>query len=109
MIKNYLINYNIPLDKKLIFSVGRAVEYKGFDLLLEVFKNQEDASCVRSFTLQNRSIFVEELEKIIKIKLNCTPIFACDFQLPRYICQWHNTKIIAQLSRCEPFDLYLRR
>lgn len=107
-VKNYLVNYNIPLDKKLIFSVGRAVEYKGFDLLLEAYsKIKEDAHLVFvASPYKTEASFVEELEKIIKDKkLNCTPIFACDFQLPRYICQWHNTKIVAQLSKCEPFGL----
>lgn len=107
-VKNYLTTYNIPLDKKLIFSVGRAVEYKGFDLLLDAYsKIREDAHLVFvASPYKTEASFVDELQKIIKNKnIKCTPIFACDFQLPRYICQWHNTKVVAQLSRCEPFGL----
>lgn len=107
-VKTYLTKYNIPLDKKLIFSVGRAVEYKGFDLLLDAYsKIKEDAHLVFvASPYKTEASFVEELEKMIKDKkIKCTPVFACDFQLPRYISQWKNTKIVAQLSRCEPFGL----
>lgn len=107
-IEKTLMKYGIPLNKKLIFSVGRAVDYKGFDILINAFsKIKEDAHLVFvASPYKTEASFVNELKKLLgKTKINYTAIFDCDFNLPKYICQWKNTKIVAQLSRREPFGL----
>lgn len=103
-----LKQYGIPLDKKLIFSVGRAVDYKGFDLLIEAAsKLKEEAHLVFvASPYKTEATFVDELKRLLEeTKLECTAIFDCDFKLPSYICQWENTKLVVQLSRREPFGL----
>ncbi|MBN1618652.1 glycosyltransferase [Candidatus Dojkabacteria bacterium] len=103
-----LKEYNIPLNKDLVFSVGRAVTYKGFDLLIQACgRLRKPAHLVFvAAPAQFPPANVYELQKLIKkYKVDCTPIFHLEFDLPSKICQWENTKIVAQLSRHEPFGL----
>lgn len=103
-----LKKYNIPLNKDLVFSVGRAESYKGFDLLIKAMakiKKQAHLVFIASPYKTEDSI-VAELQDLLKtVNISSTPIFNLDFNLPRLICQWPKTKIVAQLSRCEPFGL----
>jgi len=107
-IKSFLSKYKIPLDKKLIFSVARAVDYKGFDILIRACsKLKTDAHLVFvASPYKTEDSCVLELKDIIqKTGITCTAIFECDFDLPKYICQWKNTQIVAQLAKYEPFGL----
>lgn len=104
-----LREYNIPVDRDLIFSVGRAVDYKGFDLLIKAcsrIKSPLHLVFVASPYL-NFPSNVEDLKQLIdKVGLkNCTAIYNLDFDLPKFICQWKKTRIVAQLSKHEPFGL----
>lgn len=107
-IKEVLTKYSIPLDKDIVFSVGRAVDYKGFDILIKAFSQiKSDAHLVFvASPYKTEMSCVNELSKLIKeTKISCTPVFDCDFYLPSVICQWKKTKIVAQLARYEPFGL----
>ncbi len=107
-IKLVLEKYNIPQDKDIIFSVGRAVDYKGFDILIKSFSQiKSDAHLVFvASPYKTEMSCVNELSELIKeTKISCTPVFDCDFYLPSVICQWKRTKIVAQLARYEPFGL----
>lgn len=107
-IKKVLETRGIPTNKDLIFSVGRAVPYKGFEQLIEACsKIKHDAHLVfiaspYKFAPSN----IEHLKELIKqYKISCTPIYQLDMDLPRFICQWKRTIICAQLSLHEPFGL----
>ena len=112
-IREELVSKRIPLDKPLIFSVGRAVPYKGFEDLIDAFKllleDGIDAYLVFiASPFRNSRSNVEDLKiKIDQYNLGnyCTTIYDLDMELPRYIYQWVNTKIVAQLSHHEPFGL----
>jgi glycosyltransferase involved in cell wall biosynthesis len=107
-IEKKLKKYGIPLNKDIIFSVGRAVDYKGFDILINAFSQiKSDAHLVFvASPYKVEESCVKELKKLIdKKKISCTPIFDCDFELPAIICQWYKTKVVAQLARYEPFGL----
>lgn len=108
-IENKLKSYNIPLNKNIIFSVGRAVSYKGFDVLIKAFANLKKRDTHLVFIAspyKTAPSNVEELKSLLKeYKINCTAIFNLDLELPQAICQWKKTKIVAQLSRHEPFGL----
>jgi len=103
----------IPLDKPLIFSVGRAVPYKGFTDLIESFallkQKGSDAHLVFIAPPHKNEIGItDELEALIAkhdIGQSCTPIYDLDMELPRLICQWKHTRLVAQLSHREPFGL----
>ncbi len=104
-----LDSYKIPLDKDLIFSVGRAVSYKGFDILIKAYaelKTKNSHLVFIASPYKTAPSNVEELKVLIEeLGIECTPIFNLDLDLPQAICQWENTKIVAQLSRHEPFGL----
>lgn len=112
-VEKYLASNHIPLNKNLIFSVARAVPYKGFEELIDAFHNlcqkRTDVHLVFiASPFRNSSSNVDVIkDKISKYNLGeyCTAIYDLDMDLPRYICQWENTKIVAQLSNCEPFGL----
>lgn len=104
---------NIPRDRELLFSVGRGVEYKGFtDLLYSFAKLLPSAPNSHLVFVapphKNENGITYELNKLIVnlgISDNCTAIYELDMDLPRLICQWHLTRIVAQLSSREPFGL----
>lgn len=108
-----LNEYKIPTDKRIVFSVARAVPYKGFEALIEAFKLLHDSYADTHLVFiaspfRNSPSNVNTLQKMIdELGLNesCTAIYNLDMELPRYICQWANTKIVAQLSYREPFGM----
>lgn len=108
-IKKFLETYGIPTDKDLIFSVGRAVSYKGFESLIHAFaklKNKNTHLVFIASPYKFAASNIEQLKKLIeKYKISCTPIYKLDMELPKIICQWEKTKICAQLSSHEPFGL----
>jgi len=112
-IEHKLSSYHIPVDKKLIFGVARAVPYKGFEDLIQAFailhKTNPDTHLVFiASPHRNSSSNIPELKRLIElydITNACTSIYDLDMELPRFMCQWKNTKIVAQLSHREPFGL----
>jgi glycosyltransferase involved in cell wall biosynthesis len=112
-VEGVLKRKKLPLDKPLIFSVGRAVSYKGFEDLIDSFKllcdDGFDAHLVFiASPFRNSPSNIEILKNkinILGLSGKCTPIYDLDMDLPKYIYQWPNTKIVAQLSSREPFGL----
>lgn len=105
---NGLKKYKIPLDKNLIFSVGRAEEYKGFDILIKAIAkiNMPAHLVFIASPYKTENSIVPKLQALLKTSnISTTPIFNLDFNLPRLICQWEKTRLVAQLSRREPFGL----
>lgn len=105
-----LDEYGIPIDKEIIFSVGRAVEYKGFDILIKSFSKLNRINdyhlVIIASPFSGGDLVIDELKELIQgTKIPCTAIFDIDFELPKYIGQWSKTKIVAQLARKEPFGL----
>ncbi len=103
---------NIPMNRPVLFSFGRAEYYKGLDLVLE---NSIELIKKKNFFVliltsphndnQNDPVvktlrrFEKKYPKDIKV------ITSQDFDLPHYIMQWNRLRIIAILSRAEPFGL----
>lgn len=99
---------DIPLDREIIFSVGRAVEHKGFDILIKAISllHHDVHLVIIASPYKTEASIVAQLQDLLReTKISCTPIFYLDLNLPQAICQWKNTKIVAQLSRAEPFGL----
>ncbi len=111
-IEKKLKNLGVPTNRPLLFSFGRAEYYKGLDLVLleslDLIKkynyfvliltspyedNQKDPTLVMLRSIANKHI------RDMKI------ISTQDFILPHLVMQWKNTKILAILSRAEPFGL----
>lgn len=93
----------IPLDKPIVFSYGRGVLYKGFDIFMKVAKKLEDLPYhfviqAAPYTMQDP--IVEQLESL-KHK-NITLILGLDFVFPRQLMQWNKTELVAVLSKYEP-------
>lgn len=103
----------IPLNRQLIFSVGRGVSYKGYTDLIESFSlllpKYPDLHLVFIAPPHKNEVGITpELKDLINekgITTHCTAIFELDMELPRLICQWKRTRIVAQLSHREPFGL----
>lgn len=111
-IKKLLIRLGIPIDRPLVFSFGRTEPYKGLDLVLENARklikekgffalilcsphnNNENDPVVK--TLKK---FERKHSKDVKVATSQ------DFSLPHLIMQYGNLKILAILSRSEPFGL----
>lgn len=93
----------IPLDKPIVFSYGRGVPYKGFDIFMKVAKKLEDLPyhfVVQAAPYTMQDPIVEQLESL-KHK-NITLILGLDFVFPRQLMQWNKTELVAVLSKYEP-------
>ena len=97
-----LKEYNIPTDKPLIFSWGRAVEYKRYDLVLEAAaKLKGKVHPVIMVTPQWEKLV--ELDR--KLGTNASFIFAFDPELVACLLQWENNSAALSLAYREPFGL----
>lgn len=106
-IKDILIKFNIPLNKKILFAFGRAHWIKGFDTLLESLSlTKEDFHFV--FIAVSNPGDTIQLEKYLKLlkntKYSYTIIPKFSRVLPKALCQWYNTKLVVCPSRGEPFS-----
>ncbi len=93
--------YNIPKDKKLIFSWGRCVNQKGYDLIISAYKE-----FVKKFpkyhlillmpTETSEEDYVEKIKNQIKeLPLGSfTAIYSFDDKLPNYVLQNSNLEMI---------------
>ncbi len=111
-IKKLLVKLNVPTDRPLIFSFGRAEYYKGLDLVvansLELIENKNFYTLIlcSSYNDNKNDPEVKKLKKLQKISKNDIGIITSqDFHLPHLIMQWEKLNIIAVLSRAEPFGL----
>jgi len=93
----------IPLNKPIVFSYGRGVPYKGFDIFMKVAKRLEDLPyhfVVQAAPYTMQDPIVKELNSL-KSK-NITLMFGLDFVFPRQFMQWNKTELVAVLSKYEP-------
>ncbi len=109
-IHNLLAKLNIPTDRPLLYSFGRAESYKGLDLVLknsiELIKKKNFFVFILASPYSMEDDYVVKLKKLAEnYPLDIKIIFGLDFLTPHYIMQWKNTKILALLSRAEPFGL----
>lgn len=97
--------FNIPTDKPIIFSFGRGVAYKGFDVFLRALRYLEDLPV--HFVLQvaffsTKDPLLRKLRELSKPVKNISTIFKLSYEFPRKILQWKNTELAAVLSQNEP-------
>lgn len=93
----------VPTDKPIVFSFGRGVPYKGFDLVMKAAKKLEDLPyhfVVQAAPYTMQDPIVKQL-KALRNK-NITLLLGLDFVFPRQLMQWNNTILTAVLSRYEP-------
>jgi len=97
-----LKEYSIPIDRPLIFSWGRAVEYKRYDVTLK-------AAAKLKGKIHPVIMVSPYFEKLVNLNrslgLNATLIFAFDPELVACMLQWENTEVAASLAYREPFGL----
>lgn len=98
---------SIPLDKRLIFSIGRANPLKGHDITLEMYRHLKNFySDIHLVMLAPPSDYMPSYLQILKDrikseKLDVTLIDLFDPTLAHFIYQWPKTEIISLLSRMD--------
>lgn len=107
LVKKMIKKRGIPLDKKIIFSFGRADEYKGLDIALQVivkivkkYKHYHGVLIASAFSKEEIVNRVQnKLKKILEKnrRLPITLFFGYEFVLPKYILQYSNTKFLLHL------------
>ncbi|GAB2616558.1 hypothetical protein GCM10027168_56230 [Streptomyces capparidis] len=105
-IRGALLRRSIPTDKPIIFSFGRGMPYKGFDIFMRAARDLEELDC--HFVLQAAVPsmdypIVADLKKLQHP--NITLLFDLDFVLPRQMMQWDRTELVAVLSRVDAQSL----
>lgn len=109
-ISNILKSLGVPLGRPLLFSFGRAEPYKGLDLVIRnatfLIKKLNYYVLILASPYSMNDPYVSEIDNLAKEYPNDIKIvYGLDFLTPHYIMQWNNTKILALLSRAEPFGL----
>lgn len=97
-----LLRRSIPTDKPIVFTFGRGVPLKGFDIFMQAAAALDDLDC--HFVLQVAAWsmdypIVADLKKLQHP--NITLLLGLDFVLPRQLMQWDKTELVAVLSRFE--------
>ena len=98
---------SIPVDKRLIFSIGRATPLKGLDITLEVYRNLKSFySDIHLVMLAPESDHMPDYIQILKKRIEeeqlpVTLIDTFDSDLANFIYQWPKTAIISLLSRVD--------
>ena len=97
-----LRQYNIPTDRPLVFSWGRAVEYKRFDLVLEATARLRGKAhpVVMVTPAWDKLVALDR-----RLGTGATLIFAFDPELVASMLQWERTYVAASLARREPGGL----
>lgn len=106
-IKAIMQSYNIPQDKDILLSFGRAVWIKGFDILLKSLpQSKKDFHLVMILVSPPGEIstYKECLDMAKNIKQSFTLIPNFSRILPKALCQWPRTKVVVCPSRGEPFS-----
>lgn len=109
-IAQQLAKYGIPLNRPLVFTVGRLEPYKGFEETIKLFKQINSKFnpylILLGFSYIKGNPLVSKLREMKKNeKIHGKFIFHLDLILPTLIWQWKNSKISAHLSQFEPFGL----
>ncbi len=104
--RNHIIDklrqYNIPTDRPLVFSWGRSVAYKKYDIVLKAAAKLKG----KVFPVIMVSPEYPELVELTKqLGLDARLIFAFDPELVACMLQWENTVAAASLAYREPFGL----
>ncbi|MBI4321332.1 MAG: glycosyltransferase family 4 protein [Chloroflexi bacterium] len=97
-----LRQYDIPLDRPVMFSWGRAVAYKRYDMVLEAAARLEGR--IHPVIMVTPE-FPELVELDRKLGTGATLIFAFDPELVACMLQWENSEVAASLAYREPFGL----
>ena len=97
-----LNEYNIPLDKPLLFSWGRAVSYKRFDVVLKAAHQLKD-SLYSVVMVAPHSDELLQLKKTLNLDMSL--IFNFDAELTACMLQWKNTVVTLVLAYLEPCGL----
>jgi len=94
--------YGIPLDRPLLFSWGRAVEYKRFDVVLQAAARLEGR-------VHPVVMVTPRYERLVELRnelgIEASLVFAFDPELVACLLQWENTVAAASLALNEPFGL----
>jgi len=99
---NKLNEYGIPLDKPLLFSWGRAVAYKRFDMVLKVAEKVKDQLYPVVMVAPHSDELLHLKESL---KLDMSLIFKFDSELVACLLQWKNTMVTPILAYLEPCGL----
>lgn len=100
----------VPINRPLIFAFGRAESYKGLDLVIknadELIRKYGYFVFILASPYSMDDPYLNVLNKLAsRYKPDIKIVYALDFITPHYLMQWKNTKIIALLSRAEPYGL----
>ncbi len=101
-IKIKLKEYNIPVDRELFVTWGRAVEYKRYDVNLKAaarLKNEIHPVVV----ITPKYPELETLAK--KLGINVSFVYKFDPELIASLCQWEKSVAVGILSKFEPCGL----
>lgn len=107
VVRETLKAYGIPLDADLVFAFGRAAPIKGFEQLIPALAPLRDRiHCVLISVPYidddpQQRLYDQLLEQHA---IRATHIKAFTRDLPRALCQWARTKIVAVPSRHETFS-----
>ncbi|MBI2864557.1 MAG: glycosyltransferase family 4 protein [Chloroflexi bacterium] len=97
-----LDEYGIPTDRPLVFSWGRAVEYKRYDVVLQ-------AAAKLKGQIHPVIMVTPRWDKLVdldrQLGTNCTFVFAFDPELVACLLQWERTEAAASLAYLEPGGL----
>lgn len=109
-IASTLRSLGVPLNRPLLFSFGRAESYKGLDLVIKnatnLIEKKDYYVLIFASPYSMNDPYVSLLNKLVhKYSRDTKIVYGLDFLTPHYIMQWHNTRILALLSRAEPFGL----
>jgi glycosyltransferase involved in cell wall biosynthesis len=106
-IKQILLENKIPLDKKIIFSFGRAVWVKGLDVLINSipYIKEKVHIVIIAVSPPGEKSEYKNYKRILSFQESSfTFISSFTRLLPQALCQWDNTKIVVCPSRGEPFS-----
>jgi glycosyltransferase involved in cell wall biosynthesis len=98
---------NIPLDKPLIFSIGRAIPLKGQDITLEMYRQLKvylpDLHLVMLAPISDYMPSYLEIirDRIDKEQIDVTLLDTFDATLAPYMYQWPKTVLVSLLSRMD--------
>lgn len=109
-IASRLQEYDIPIDRQIVFTVGRIEKYKGFEETIKLFlqinkKIDPYLVMVGVSYIDNNPLIKKLVHAKTKNKIEGKFIFNLDLVLPTLLWQWKNTKISCHLSQFEPFGL----
>jgi glycosyltransferase involved in cell wall biosynthesis len=97
-----LRQHNIPLDKPLLVSWGRAVPYKKFDIVIKsAAELGKDVHAVVVVSPESRDL--SNLRN--SLGLDMSLIFGFDAELVACLLQWKNSAVVPILAKLEPCGL----